>query len=187
MAVAAKNLFMESDNLIRLNGLKDAETDEYVNNATVVAGIYKDTPLKPKAGAAAVDVGGTPNEVDIPCDTHELIEGDKVKILGTVSYDGDYTVKSGTTTNLIRIESAYTVETFTGLEFIHKAVLNADSITLTYVAASDGNYSGILEDNAVLDNDTWYWLIITVDRDEGGGVHTILVIRSKRKTVYYGG
>lgn len=179
MPITTQSLFIETDNLLEIRALKDAESDTIVNGATVVAGVYKDPPKSPNAGDSAIEIIG-PAEVDIPSTAHGLVEGDKIRIHGTINYDSTFDVKAGTTADLIRISSDYVAETFIGNELIYEAVLNADSVDLTE-DASTGNYSGILSDTAILVYEVWYWLIFQIDKDESR-----LVIRSKRKATYYG-
>ncbi|OGG93072.1 MAG: hypothetical protein A2527_14180 [Candidatus Lambdaproteobacteria bacterium RIFOXYD2_FULL_50_16] len=64
------------------------------------------------AGAVVANLGGVPNEVQIPLPGHGFIAGGMVRIRFSVNYNGEFLLKAGTDANNLVIESAYTVETF---------------------------------------------------------------------------
>jgi hypothetical protein len=70
--------------------------------------------------AAAVDNGGAPNTVNIPCTGHGYVAGDVIEIDDTDNYDGTYTLPTQTSGDAdnIEIESAYSAETFDGDETV---------------------------------------------------------------------
>ena len=136
------NIYISSDNLVTLSGLTDAETDSYVNDATVVMSLFSKTTKNPDAGAA-VDKGG--GEVGIPCTAHGLAAGDHIRIEGSQNYNDEYTINSVSTDEIV-ITATYTAETFLGTEVIYVGIANGTNISLSYVAASDGDYTGILPD-----------------------------------------
>jgi hypothetical protein len=68
------------------------------------------------ANAAVTDAGS--GKVDIPCTSHGIAVGSPIVISGTVHYDGEYTVLSGSATSKIRIIHAYTAETLAGTETV---------------------------------------------------------------------
>jgi len=63
--------------------------------------------------AVVVNKGGAPNKVGLPATDHGFTASQKVKVSGTVNYEGIYTVDSSTTVNEIVIEHAYTAEALT--------------------------------------------------------------------------
>lgn len=155
MAISVSNLYVETDNLIRATVTDNDGVA--VTGATVKMFIARETILNPDA-AAAEDVGG--GEVDIPCAAHGLIAGDDVKIIGTVNYDGEYNVVAGTTTDKIRITSAYVAETFTGNEQIYNIFPDHSGMALAHQGA--GVYEGTLEDSLILIVDAYYYVFISV-------------------------
>jgi hypothetical protein len=93
---------------------------------------------------AAVNKGA--GKVGLPVVTHDAISGDHIRIEGTINYDGTYTVDATTSANEIVVTAAYVAETFTGLEEIYIGISGGTELTLSYVAASNGLYRGILPD-----------------------------------------
>jgi len=81
--------------------------------------------------AAVSDLGGTPNEVRIPCTGHGFLAGDYVLITGTTNYDGTYEITNVNDVNTFDIESAYSAETFAGTESV------SSQIKLTATSYSD--------------------------------------------------
>lgn len=135
-------LLIESDNIVAWTGLKDAETDAYVNDATVVMSLFKKETLSPNAEAATDKT----DKVGIPCTAHGLVEGDYIRIVGSVNYNDEYAVHADTTANEIVITATYVAETFSGTERIYIGVKDGTNITLDYVAESAGVYKGNLPD-----------------------------------------
>jgi len=76
----------------------------------------KDTSAPKALSGPAVDLGGSPNTVKIPCTGHNFFQGDVVHIANTTNYSGNYTLgdQTGGDANNFVIEHAYTAETFTG-------------------------------------------------------------------------
>jgi hypothetical protein len=70
--------------------------------------------------AAAVNKGGTPNLVGIPCTAQPYSTGDLIFIRNTTNYNGTKSVHSTSSTNEVVIESAYTAEMFGGTETINQ-------------------------------------------------------------------
>ena len=66
--------------------------------------------------AAAVDLGGAPNEVRIPSTAHGFLEGDYVIVAGTTNYNGTFEITNINDVDTFDIESAFSAETFTGTE-----------------------------------------------------------------------
>jgi len=74
--------------------------------------------------AAAVNVGG--GLVDIPVTGHGYSVGMAVEIEFSVSYDGNFIVQAGTTSNFIRISSVFTAEFFAGTETVRRKAIPVD-------------------------------------------------------------
>lgn len=72
-------------------------------------------PARALSGAA-VDLGGTPNRVKIPCAGHGLAADDQATIRNTAGYDSDYLLpdQTGGDADHFVIEHAYIAETFSG-------------------------------------------------------------------------
>ena len=69
--------------------------------------------------SAVAPKGGSPNEVGIPTTAHDFVAGQKVRITGTIDYDGIYTVEAATSANEIVIRHAYTAEILTSTAAAH--------------------------------------------------------------------
>jgi len=115
---------------------------------------------------AAVDLGGTPNTVKIPCQAHGFAAGNSVTIVGTTNYNATCTLPSqaaGDADNFV-IEAAYNAETFSGDDEAHKSitlgsgndcpeveqmvqVVFSDATLVIYVITDDGEGSGEVELN----------------------------------------
>lgn len=91
----------------------------------------------------AVNEGG--GNVGIPVIGHTLIANDYIRIEGSTNYNDEYSIVSVTNDKIV-ITAAYVAETFLGTERVYEGVTNGTNITLPYVAASNGNYRGILPD-----------------------------------------
>ena len=85
--------YVESDNLVQLTGLKDAETDEYINDATVVMSLFHKDEIKAKASTdAAKKLAFTSGG------TYEIKDGDLIEgnTSGAKAYIQNVIVTSGT-------------------------------------------------------------------------------------------
>ena len=133
--------YIDTDNVIRVVGLRNVVTSAFVNNATITGILYELPALQPDA-AAAVDKGA--GKVGIPCTGHGLSAGDSIRLERTISYNGAFILDAGTTVDELVITTTYTAETFTGEEFIYCAIVGTATvpITFTYEYGSDGNYVG---------------------------------------------
>ena len=126
--ITTNALYITSDNLVRYVGLKDAQTGEYVHNATVAmtlkteAGVdvtgavdisltYKSA--KTLVAAAAVDNGD--QTVKIQCLANGFSVDDYVIIAGTTNYDGTHKITEANENNF-SIEATYVAENFDGNE-----------------------------------------------------------------------
>jgi len=175
MAIAANNIFVEMDNQVQLS-LTDY-ADAAVTGASGDLGVHADTALHPNAAAATDEGGGA---VGIALTGHGLAVGDKIIIAGTINYDNKYTLQAGTTTDKLVITATYAAETFSGDEDIYEAMLNADNIALSDDGA--GAYSCVIPDTVVLNEDTWYRIIIRMTKDT-----TTLFLNKRFQAKYYTG
>lgn len=141
--------YIESDNVIRVEGLRNVVTLDFVNNATIT-GILYDLPTLSPDIAAAVDKGT--GKVGIPCTGHEQLAGDSIRIERSVNYNGDFMLETGTSANELVITASFVSETFTGNEFIYTAVVGTEGspIAFSYTEGSDGEYVGKIDYNAPL-------------------------------------
>lgn len=136
-------LLIESDNIVTWDGLTDAETGAYVNDAdSMLMSLFKKDPLSPKAEAAVMKGGG---EVGIPCTAHGQVAGDFIRIEGSLNYNDELEVQSATADEIV-ITHDQDAETFTGNERIFIGVPSGNGISLSYVADSDGVYKGNIPD-----------------------------------------
>lgn len=134
--------FIDTDNVIRIEGLRNVVTSAYINDATITGILYDLPALHPTTGGVAVDKGD--GKVGIPCVGHGKSSGDSIRIERSLSYNADYMLQAATSADELVVTASYVAETFTGNEFIYLAVVGtqASPITFTYEAASDGNYVG---------------------------------------------
>jgi len=134
--------YVDTDNVIRVVGLRNVITSAYVNNATVTGILYKLPTLNPDAAAVTDETAG---KVGIPCTGHTLVNGETVRLEHFSNYNGTYTLQAGSTgTGKLIITATYVVETLTGEEFVYSAIVGtaAVPITFSYEYASNGNYVG---------------------------------------------
>lgn len=133
--------YIDTDNIIRVEGLQNVVTEAYVNDATITGILYNLPALNPNA-AAAVDKGS--GKVGIPCTGHGQVEGDSIRLERTLNYNADYMVLAETSTDELVVTATYVAETFTGDEFIYVAIVGTVDvpITFSYVDYSSGNYVG---------------------------------------------
>jgi len=138
----SSSLYIATDNVVTWSGLKDSETDEYENGATLTMSLFKKDTLSPKA-EAAVDKGG--GKVGIPCTAHGLTSADYIRVEGSINYNDEYSIDGDTTANEIVIVETFVAETFLGMEKIYIGVPNGCNINLPYTD-TPGKYRGILPD-----------------------------------------
>lgn len=141
--------YIDSDNIIRIEGLRDASTGSYINDATVTAILYELPALHPDA-AVAVDKGG--GKVGIPCAGHGQVAGDSIRLERSLNYNADYMLAAETSVNELVVTATYAAEIFTGEEFIYVALVGTvdTPITFDYEAGSNGNYVGKIPYTTVL-------------------------------------
>ena len=151
--------YIDTDNVIRVVGLRNVVTSAYVNDATVTGILYELPALHPNA-AVAVDKGA--GKVGIPCEAHNQVAGDSIRLERTISYNGAFVLDAGTTVDELVIVTTYVAETFTGEEFIYCAIVGtaAVPITFTYEYGSNGNYVGKIPYTTPLLQDESYMMCI---------------------------
>lgn len=134
--------FIDTDNVIKIVGLRNVETLEYINDATVTGIVYKLPASSPDVGGVATDLGS--GKVGIPCAEHGFSVGDTIRIESTVNYNGEFVLRVETTPSVLAIGAAYVAETFSGLEHIYPAIAGTVSspLVLGYITGSDGDYVG---------------------------------------------
>ena len=133
--------YIDSDNVIRVEGLRNVVTEAYINDATITSILYELPTLAPTVDGVAVDKSGT---VGIPCVAHGKVSGDSIRIERSVNYNNDYLLQAATSVDELVITATYVAETFTGEEFIYLAVVGTVTvpITFSYESGSNGNYVG---------------------------------------------
>jgi len=134
--------YIDSDNVIHIEGLRNAATLVYINDATITAILFELPALQPDAAAVTNETGG---KVGIPCAGHTLKDGETVRLERFLNYNGTYTLQAGSTgTDKLIITETYVAETLTGNEFVYRAVYGSEAspITFDYIAGSNGNYVG---------------------------------------------
>ena len=132
----------------------------------------------------AVDDKGA-GKVGLPVIRHDcsLAGGDYIRIEGTKNYDGEYTTDAATAEDEIVITATYVAETLSGRETLYIGIENGTNLSLSYVAASDGDYEGTLPNGLKgLVEDEAYWLFVkSVDPDPTPDVQRVKRIEYKAK------
>lgn len=151
---------IDTDNVVRVEGLRNVVTEIYINDATITGILYVLPTLAPTVDGVAVDKGS--GKVGIPCVAHGQTSGDSIRIERSVNYNNDYMVDGDTTVDELVIVETYTAETFTGEEFIYIAIVGTKDapISFTYSAGSDGDYVGKIVYTAPLIQDIDYVMCI---------------------------
>ena len=144
--ISTPRVYIESDNFVRVVGLRDASTGAFENAAdTITFGIYNSTDyVQINSAGVAVDKGG--GEVGLPVPTgHGVLATDYVWIEGTTNYNGEYDVASVSATEVV-ITATYVAETFLAtFPKMYKALPNGRALALT-IKAND-----LLETSAAVD------------------------------------
>ena len=159
--------FIDTDNVVKVVGLRNAETGEYVNDATVTGILYKLPTLHPDTGAAVVDL--PPGYVGIYCTGHGMTIGTSIRLERTHNYNGDFILQSGTSLNMLVIAVAYVHEVFTGNEFIYEAIVGTATVPIAfdYISGSDGDYVGkVPRDSPLLQDESYVMCVREVSELE---------------------
>lgn len=161
MAISTNKLLIGSDNLITVDELKDSITGNYENNAdSVKATVCEPTSKTLNVSGVAVNKGG--GLVGLPLTSHGIAVGKYVMIQETKEYDGVYVLDASTSTDEIVITATYVAETFVGMENVYEVIDNGNEVILSYVAASNGKYQGILEDTLKFIEDVSYYIFVVI-------------------------
>lgn len=158
--------FLDTDNVVRIEGLRNVVTFDYINDATITGILYKLPVLNPDAAAA---VNKTTGKVGIPCTGHGLVEGNCIRLERTLNYNGVFNLHADTSVDELVITATYAAETFTGSEFIYVAVVGAvgSEIEFDYIEASNGDYFGIIPyDTPLLQDESYVLCVKTVKGGE---------------------
>lgn len=162
--------FLDTDNVVRIEGLRNVVTGDYINDADTMKGIlYKLPVLNPNAEAAAVNKGA--GKVGIPCTGHGLSAGDTIRLERFLSqyYNGAFPLDADTTDDELVIATTHEDETFTGSEFIYVAVVGKVDDEIIFMheeEMDDGDYVGTIPHDAPLVQDESYVLCITTVKGE---------------------
>lgn len=166
MAVTS-DICVESDNLLKVTGVKNLSDGTYINDAIVTAHVVSTNIRQPVVGSIAVSKDGGLS-TGFPLVGHGMNIGDKVLVFGTTDHDGLHTVVAGTTEDELVLDVAFgTGKTFVGHEEFYAGIPNATNIALTYIAASNGDYSGNLPYNAEMFNGQPYYLFYVITHITG--------------------
>jgi len=153
--------YVDSDNVINIEGLRDAAPpNAYINDATITSILY-DLPATAPDAEAVVDA--TAGKVNIPLAGHTFLDGQTVRLERFINYSARYVLQSGTTgTDVLVITATYAAEVLTGNEFIYRAVFGTDAapIAFDFVAGSNGDYVGKMAYSAPLLQGEHYMMCI---------------------------
>ncbi len=173
MAITRNKLYIESDNLWRVDTLIDKTDDSAITDATIVATICQDTSLK--LAEAPSDLGG--GEVNFKITAHGRVTGEYARIVGSVNYDQEVQFTVVDVDN-IKFTDTYVAEAaFVGIE-VFIAVINAYQISIPHI--SGGNYRGVLPDTSHLINEDWYRVFTQVTASG-----TVLLMQDRLQAIYF--
>ncbi len=160
MADNTEILYVSSDNLITVEGVKNAILDTYIEDATVKLMVCGEDEVMNIDAEAATDAGG--GTVGIPITGHGVAVGKYVRIDGTEHYNEEYVAEAATTADLLVITATYEAETFTGEEKLYPSVSGTASVALSFVSSSNGDYRGVYPYTAKLIAEKEYFAIIAI-------------------------
>lgn len=151
---------LDTDNVVRIEGLRNAVTLAYINDATIKGILYKLPVLNP---SAAVVVNRGSGLVGIPCVAHGLVSGNCIRLERFLNYTGAFILHADTSDDELVITSAFVAETLTGNELIYVAIVGevGDEIDFNYIEDSNGDYVGKIPHDAPLIQDESYVLCVT--------------------------
>lgn len=173
MAITRNKLYIESDNLWRVDTLIDKTDNSAITDATIIATICEDVPL---ALSEALSDGGA-GEVKFPIAAHGLITGDKVRIVGSVNYDQEIQITRVDDDNITFTDTYVAEAAFSDIE-VFVAVASAYQISIHHI--SGGNYRGVLPDTAHLINEKWYRVFTQVTASG-----TMLLMQDRLQAIYF--
>ena len=173
MAVTRNKLYIESDNLWRVDSLIDKTDDSAITDATIIASVCKDVALAVEQ--APSDEGG--GEVGFKVTAHGLTTGDYIRIVGSINYDQEIDV-TVTDADNFTITDTYVAEAVFSTIDIFVVVPNAYQISIPHIAT--GNYRGVLPDTMHLINELWYRVFTDVNASG-----TRLLMQDRLQAVYF--
>jgi len=150
-------IYIGIDNDVILDELKNSRTDAFANSATVTFTLYR---------LLCKDAVTTALSTTIVSAGEPFVSGDaarSVVVLGAAANGGDLrtTIATYTDTGHVILTAAPSATT-TNTE-VRISVTDATAITMSYVAASDGQYRGTIDEGVVLQNGATYWIEISAD------------------------
>lgn len=157
MAQNPERIFIRADNTVQISELKDAVLDTFINNATVTFTVYRQM---------AVDAVTLAADATLTSATAAFVSGDASRkiIVAGAGVDGSdlyTTILSFTSATEIELAVNATKAVTDGVIWV--SVDNALTITMGYVAASDGKYRGTIEDGVPLVDRGSYLVVISID------------------------
>ncbi|MBW8002618.1 MAG: hypothetical protein FVQ80_11455 [Planctomycetes bacterium] len=172
MGLSTDVIYISSDNLIKIEGLRDLSVDPvvYVNDATVKCDIMRSVFATLDAAATTSETGGADTGLVITAHGITYDVGQYVRLCGSgkgsgVGHDGLWTLITGGDANKIIISDTYSSVIMRGVEqlfFETKLGSGGVDISMAYESASDGIYSGTIPDTVGIAFDESYWLFITI-------------------------
>lgn len=138
-------IYLDSDNLIVLDGLTNAQTGDYLDDGDITSmkmSIFEPATVAPDAGEAVADASGKPK---IKITGHTLTTSNFVRIVGLPSYSGQFDIFA-VETDYITLDTTYTnADVPKGTEEIYVGFdSDGKDISLSYRAASQGIFEGIM-------------------------------------------
>ena len=174
MGITRSRLYIESANLWKVDALIDKVDDSAITDATIIASICRDEPLE--LSGAPTDGGG--GEVKFPITAHGLVTGDKVRIVGSKTYDQEIDVTRVDADN-ITFTDTFSVDDVVYADIdVFVVVANGYQISIPHI--SGGNYRGVLPDTIHLLNEAWYRVFTHVDASG-----TILLMQDRLQAIYF--
>lgn len=164
MGTSSSQLNVQTDNVLEISDLYDAMVGitGYITNASVVAHVTEQTPVKPTAGQAVTsESAGAQTGIVVSGNT--LVAGQKVFIVGTVNHSGIFTLQTGTSATKLIINNAYVAEVMSGNEDVFLIVPGGDSISLEYIAGTNATYRGRIPNNIDINIGSSYYVFIVVN------------------------
>ena len=180
------NIYISSDTLVKVTGLTDESTEEYVNDATITMALYRELVLHPDMGSTVEDSGD--GKIQVQINSHGLTTDDYVRLVGFQDYnDESGAVLEVIDENTVKLNISYSNdEECNGHESIYVALRRSNGtwpISLAYQAGTNGNYYGILpKDILGLVHGNFYWLFVDIVKDSSR-----LVSRLDWRAVYHPG
>lgn len=157
--------FIETDNIVRIEGLRYAVSGIYENNAVIKGIFYKLPVVNPDAGDVVLKGAGL---VGIPYIGHGLNKDeDSIRLERFKNYKGDFLLHTDTTDDELVITAENKAETLTGNEFIYVAIAGKvdAEIIFSYIEDSEGNYVGTIPNETLMEQDEDYMLCIKTKKD----------------------